>query len=43
MDRCSVSFEDEALEVKPKRIRTEPVVQFEVRLTSETKQIRHIH
>lgn len=39
MDRCSVSFEDEALEVKPKRIRTEPVVQFEVLLNVSRTQL----
>ncbi|XP_072301476.1 N-myc-interactor [Eucyclogobius newberryi] len=33
MDRCSVSFDDQTLEVKPKRIRTEPVVQFEIHLS----------
>ncbi|XP_033842525.1 N-myc-interactor isoform X1 [Periophthalmus magnuspinnatus] len=32
MDRCSVSFDDHTLEVKPKRFRTEPTVQFEIHL-----------
>lgn len=30
--RCSVSFDDHTLEVTPKRIRTEPLVQFEIEL-----------
>ncbi|KAK7880245.1 hypothetical protein WMY93_033093 [Mugilogobius chulae] len=32
MDSCLVSFDDQTLEVKPKRIRTEPIVQFEIEL-----------
>uniref|UniRef100_A0A8C6UUL4 NID domain-containing protein n=1 Tax=Neogobius melanostomus TaxID=47308 RepID=A0A8C6UUL4_9GOBI len=31
--RCSVSFDDHTLEMTPKRIRTEPLVQFEIQLT----------
>lgn len=30
--RCSVSFDNHTLEVTPKRIRTEPLVQFEIEL-----------
>lgn len=30
--RCSVSFDDHTLEVRPKRIRTDPLVQFEIHL-----------
>ncbi|XP_020782385.2 N-myc-interactor isoform X2 [Boleophthalmus pectinirostris] len=33
MDKCSVSFDDQTLDVKPKRFRTEPTVQFEVHLS----------
>lgn len=31
--RCSISFDDQTLEVKPKRIRTDPLVQFQIHLS----------
>lgn len=31
--RCRVSFDDQTLEVKPKRIRTDPLVQFQIHLS----------
>lgn len=37
--RCSVSFDDHTLEVTPKRIRTEPLVQFQVLLSVSRSQL----
>lgn len=37
--RCIISFDDQTLEVKPKRIRTDPVVQFQIQLCVSRSQL----